>query len=177
MLIPVVVPYRGLRGIDGFGAGGYGAPRVHDRNGVDRTEAHLGIDLISEPGDKAVCPFLEATFVRPGFAYPWSRELALVILKEVGGWRRTARILYVQPLTDLVPGARLKAGDQIGIAQDLTGAYATHVQKQADQGDMWAKVKVRQGAKITNHVHLGLLDSLGVAADPTLLLAHQGLTA
>jgi hypothetical protein len=170
MLLPVVVPYRGIRGVDGFGAGGFGAPRVHDKNGVDRTEAHLGLDLISEPGDAAICPFIEATYERFGWAYPWTRDLALVVLREAVEPRRTARVLYIAPLAGLAPGARLRAGDQIGVAQPLAEIYAARIAKRAAEGDVWARIKQRTNAKMTNHVHLGLLDRYGQPIDPSLLL-------
>lgn len=173
--LPVAV-FRGVRGIDGFGGGGYGAPRVHDRNGVDRTEAHLGLDLITLPNDLAVCPFETATFERIGRTYAWNLSLTYVVVRETVGARRLARLLYVAPGADLVPGMALKAGDPLGLAQNLAGAYAEHIADLARKGDAWAQGKLRNGARMTNHIHFGLQDSEGRPIDPTPLLSYPDPT-
>ena len=168
-ILPIVMPYRGIRGLDGFGGGGFGAPRGRDDEGNPKT--HTGLDFITISNDSIVCPFIEAEFERPGWAYNWTRDLSLVILREVGGARRTARIYYLEPRHALTAGEHLSAGNRIGHAQDLAGAYDRMVRSRAKDGDEWALEKLRIGATITNHVHLGLFAADGTPIDPTPLLA------
>jgi murein DD-endopeptidase MepM/ murein hydrolase activator NlpD len=109
-----VRPNRGVRQNDALGSGSFGA----SRDGGARQ--HLGIDLIAHPGDDvvAMCP-LEVT--RIGLAYANS-SLRSVHLKGWDEWGAyTFKLLYVEP--EVTVGEILRAGEVIGVAQDLRDRY------------------------------------------------------
>lgn len=139
-LIPWVRPYRGIRGLDAYGGGGYGAPR----DGGARK--HLGVDLIAEPGADVVSPFT-GKIVHLGFAYPNS-DLRSLHIQHVSGVR--VKLLYAGSYFDV--GQSVYAGQHIGFAQDVASYYALKN----------PNVK----ARMTNHVH-GEVFEAGPSIDPT----------
>jgi hypothetical protein len=124
LLVPVD-PYRGVRGIDAWGAGGFGAPRGGRR--------HPGIDLVTVPGDIVRAPG-SCRADRIGTVYAGS-GLTFVHLSALE-WH--ARLLYVAPSPDLMLNSNLTAGTPLGIAQDVAAYYRAQDPTRED---------------ITNHVH------------------------
>lgn len=132
LIAPPVRPYRGLRGMDSWGSGNFGA----SRDGGGRS--HAGLDCITVPGDIIVAPF-PAVVSRLGLAYVGS-NLASVHLKGVGtfeGWE--AKLLYCEPDPGL-GGRTVAMGDRLGEAQDVAGYWKAR--EPGHVGDM------------KNHVHL-----------------------
>lgn len=105
-------PWRGLRGQDAAGNGAFGASRT--RNGAERT--HLGLDILVQPGDAILSP-IDGVVTRVGKAYA-DGDLGSI---SVAGGTVEVKILYAS-------GAKfrkqVKAGESIGIAQDVAAYYA-----------------------------------------------------
>lgn len=143
LLLPPVLPYRGTRGLDAFGAGGFGAPRRK----AGKAYQHKGLDFIAEPGDTIIAPF-GAIVEPPGLAYADSNlgSVHLIGLGDWDGW--LLKLLYVAQREGL---KHVAPGDPIGLAQAVA---AYHEAKTPNVGHM------------TNHVHLELR-GLGVLTDPT----------
>jgi hypothetical protein len=129
---PPTSPYRGLRGVDAWGSGGFGASRD---GGLRR---HLGCDFLAQPGDIALAP-IGGRVVVVGTAYPGS-SLGSIHIQGDGPYAEYyVKILYVDP--DVYVGTTVKAGDRIGQVQNVTAYYAA---KSPGKGPM------------PNHVHLEL---------------------
>jgi murein DD-endopeptidase MepM/ murein hydrolase activator NlpD len=125
-MIPPVRPYRGTRGLDAWGAGGFGAPRGdHD---------HKGLDFIAHPGDEVVAPF-DGVIERLGIAYPDS-DLGVLVL---AGQEGRTKLLYLRPMRKV--GEVIERGIFIGVVQDVA---SYHEAKNKDLGHM------------TNHLHMEL---------------------
>lgn len=90
---------------------------------------HLGLDLISVPGDEVVAP-ISGRVVKVGWAYP-DADLGSLTIEGEGA---TFQLLYVRSLQKV--GTLLTQGDVVGEAQDVAAYYA------------------RKGQNgMTNHVH------------------------
>lgn len=144
-LLPPVSPYRGLRMIDSFGAGGYGAPRGGHQ--------HQGLDFVSLAGDPIIAP-CTGVISHVGVAYP-NADLGSVHLDAPG---LRLKLLYLRPGADCIVGAAISAGGILGSAQSVAG--------------YWMAQRPGQGMMI-NHCHLelrlgdpGLADP-GQIVDPT----------
>jgi hypothetical protein len=126
-ILPWVRPYRGRRDMDPAGSGVFGASR--DRGG----RKHLGLDLISVPGDEVVSPIF-GVITKIGWAYA-DGKLGSIHIKGSGQHDGAeVKLLYVSASVHV--GDILKAGDPIGTAQDVAGYY--------DAKDVHG---------MTNHVH------------------------
>lgn len=133
-IVPPVFPWRGLRGVDAWGAGTYGAPR----DGGSRT--HPGLDFISVAGDAGIAVF-DGVVSHLGWPYPWTRDLHLIYLDGRGEWAHyKAEMMYVQ--SDLKLGTEVKQGQQIGVCEPVAEVWAQHLPE-------------RKGT-MTNHLHLGI---------------------
>lgn len=129
-ILPPVRPYRGRRDTDPQGSGVFGA----SRDGGARK--HLGLDLLSVPGDQVVSPIF-GMVTQIGWAYP-DGKLGSIHIKGTGDHQgATVKLLYVKP--HVLVGDVFKAGDPIGEAEDVSGYHAA---------------KGHIGMK--NHVHLEL---------------------
>ncbi len=126
-LIPPVRPYRGLRGLDAWGGGGFSAPRDGG------TRRHAGLDFAAAVGDAIVAP-CAGTISHIGLAYP-NTDLASIHLE---GGNFAIKLLYVHPSIDTIVGLIVAQGAPIGIAQ----AVASY----------WQAVHPERG-RMTNHVH------------------------
>ena len=141
LLLPWVLPFRGVRETDAWGDGTYGARRTKG----GRVYAHPGLDLISVTKDTVPAP-LPGFIRRLGIAYlddpatrPNEADLRSIHIEGDGGWAGMfVKLFYAKPLVDLKIGDRVGAGEQIAVAQDRAG-YATA--KDPTRGPM------------TNHVH------------------------
>jgi len=111
---PPVFPFRGLRGVDGYGIGGFGAPRDEGQR------RHEGTDYITVPGDVNLAPVPCKATAR-GLAYPHNPKLPdlhslhLQGLGDYENWH--FKILYVKTASDVV-GVEYEAGAPIGICED-----------------------------------------------------------
>lgn len=150
-IVPPVVPYRGTRGIDAYGAGGFNASRIH--GGV--AAAHMGLDFVAQPGDKVVAP-CEARLMHIGRAYTDSTLGSLHLLTLDG--QHWLKLLYA--MTGLKVGTILAQGDLLGAAEDVAAFWG---------------LKLPKSGPMTNHVHLelssgGLIGHGGMPLDPALHL-------
>jgi murein DD-endopeptidase MepM/ murein hydrolase activator NlpD len=105
--------HGGVRGIDAFGSGDFGAIRDAGKR------RHHGVDYVSEPGAAVLAP-LSGKITRIGFAYSGHEELQYVEIVNPET-NVTARVLYVSP--SVAEGDLVTAGVVLGAAQDLTGRY------------------------------------------------------
>jgi murein DD-endopeptidase MepM/ murein hydrolase activator NlpD len=105
--------HGGVRGIDAFGSGNFGAVRDAGKR------RHHGVDYVSEPGAEVLAP-LSGKVTRIGFAYSGREDLQYVELVNPET-QVSARVLYVGPT--VAEGDLVSAGDALGVAQDLTGRY------------------------------------------------------
>lgn len=141
-----VHPNRGVRQSDAAGNGAFGSPRDGG------TRQHLGIDLISHPGDDITAPCAcEVTHV--GLAYAGS-YLGSIHLKGWDTWGGyTFKLLYCEP--EVTVGEIIRAGEILGSAQDVHAYY------------------VAKGINgLTNHIHFETHDATG-AVDPLPLLTEE----
>lgn len=137
VILPPVVPYRGLRGVDAHGGGGFGAPRG--------SRSHPGQDFAGAPGDLAVAVML-GSVSRLGMAYnddPSTEqdesELGSIHIFGKGEWKDMwAKLLYAKP-TNLTLGETVHPGQPLGLVQDRSAFV-----RDTDKGPM------------INHVHLTL---------------------
>lgn len=156
LLLPPLSPYKGTRQIDGFGGGGFGAPR----NGGRRK--HKGLDFLGESGASA--QFVMDARIHPpsGQAYADGtcdlRSIHLLGEGEYEGLRVT--LLYVRP--DIADGAHGKAGDPLGVLQDVAGYHMK---------------KVGESRIMSNHCHFELYELVGGVwelRDPSQFLHIEG---
>lgn len=150
-----VEPNRGARGVDAWGAGGFGAPRDD--------QAHDGLDCVTKPGDWIVCPFT-GKLAHVGFAYKDQAaldagdadKLGTLHITGMGHWAGfRAEILYCRVLHPVSVGEMIPRGMRLAEAQDVAGYHAT---KAIHAG-------ISRG-RMTNHVHFRLKVA-GKVVDPT----------
>ena len=113
-----VVPWRGFRGVDPWGAGGFRAPR----DGGQRL--HMGCDILTLPGDSILAP-IEGIISRVGLAKAGT-ELGSIHITGTGdyaGWH--VKMFYVLHGQSVHAGDSVKKGTILGIAQDVAGFYHT----------------------------------------------------
>jgi murein DD-endopeptidase MepM/ murein hydrolase activator NlpD len=123
-----------LRGEDDWGSGAYGAGRG------DRL--HRGLDIVAQPGDPILSP-MDGELVREAAPYEDDTRYSGVLLRGHGAWEGVEiKLFYL----DGPHEGRVRAGDPIGIAQDLGQKYPG----------------------ITNHVHVEVRRQ-GDLLDPTPL--------
>lgn len=150
------VAYPKIRERDGWGKGEFGAKRDE---GVKQRQ-HKGADIVTKPGETVFSPVDGKVEVRKSDPtgrvnngqwiepYPDDPEKrgklkGVGIITEEG---HRVRVLYVDPdAVDLKPGQKVRAGQAIGEAQDLSKAYPK---------------------KMTNHVHIDVKRD-GEFIDPT----------
>jgi len=140
-----VVPNRGLRQSDAFGAGHFGAPRG--------ARTHKGLDLIAHPGDLVIAPF-EAIVTHVGRAYADNDTLGSLHLHGTDG-HHEVKMLYLMPQCHVAQ--LVVEGQVVGFAQDV----ASYHEHRAGHDGM------------TNHVHLEVRVD-GELVDPLTLLEPVG---
>lgn len=165
-LVSPVLPYRGFRGIDDFGGGGFGAPRRAAcptclKNGRESNcrecegrgfivYTHPGLDVVGVEGDKTVAPH-QAIVTHIGIA---KADAKLGSIHMLGDLFRS-RLLYGSICEDLKVDASIEAGAPIGLVQNVAKYYETR----------------RLGKRMINHVHLDLWikeNGRWVQTDPAL---------
>lgn len=149
-LLPPVSPYQGTRGIDDFGAGGFGAPRTRD--GAARP--HKGLDFRGSPGDPVVFPLDARVWPPSGQAYTdgTCNLRSIHLLGEGAFLGLRAVVLYVSPgVGDDLHGKR---GDPLGTLQDVAAYHEGH----------------EPGKHMQNHCHTEiyeLVNGVWMLRDPT----------
>ena len=79
---------------------------------------HKGVDLVCEPGELVVAPF-DGKVTKIG--YPYADDLSYRYVEITSKSRLVCRVFYVEPTVEL--GQEVRAGDQIGFAQDVAARY------------------------------------------------------
>lgn len=129
-----------LREADPGGGGWYGAKRGERK--------HKGLDVITEPLEEVYSP-ITGQFVRYGKPYSRTDKFDLIVIKNDV---YQVKIMYVKPYS-FAKGEEIKAGDPIGLAQDIAGFWKNGM---------------------ANHVHLEVKKH-GLITDPEpLLMAEFG---
>ncbi len=105
--------HGGVRGIDAFGSGDFGAVRDAGKR------RHHGVDYVAEVGAPVRAP-IGGRVTRLGDAYGGAGGLRFVEITNPVT-KLTARLLYVAP--SVVEGDIILAGEEIGAAQDLSARY------------------------------------------------------
>ena len=132
------------RGNDPTGHGYYGASR-----GVRK---HEGFDLVTIAGENVFAP--HDGVVRIGNVYKKTKPNKPVMkLIEFKDHEYITKIMYVK--SDLRTGAFVKAGDFVGVAQNIT-SYHTENEKDSD-------------SEMLNHIHISVWKN-GLMTDPEPLL-------
>lgn len=119
-----------LRGEDAYGSGNFGAVR----DGGHRV--HDGADYVAAPNTIVYSP-ISGEVTKLGYAYAKNTALRFVeVTNSVSSL--VSRVLYVDPSVQI--GDTLKAGDPIGVAEDLSKRYrgiTNHVHVQIAVGRNW----------------------------------------
>jgi murein DD-endopeptidase MepM/ murein hydrolase activator NlpD len=131
-----------VRGKDAHGSGAFGASRGG--------RVHKGVDYVSSAGQSVIAPIDGVVGATAPYATPSAKQAPInagvKVSGTINGLTVEVRLFYVAPLNGIF-GTSVKAGDPVGTALDITGAYPG----------------------ITNHVHLRL-DVNSVLTDPTSLV-------
>jgi len=142
-LAPPVRPFVGLRGLDGFGGGGYDAPRM-DASG--QHYGHRGLDFRADVGAAIVapCPCIVQAI---GIAYLGS-DLASLHLDGIGEFADLSlKLLYVKPHPDVITSAVFATGDPLGIAQAVAGYWqARHPERGLMQNHLHLELRIHEAS-------------------------------
>ncbi len=123
---PPVFPWRGLRGVDVEGAGGFGAPRAGDR-------IHTGLDVLALPGDTGITMH-RGRVVYLGYVYGRGTPMRSIHIQGLDEWEHIyTKTYYVDPRIRV--GDELPQGATIGIVQNIAGYHNAE-------------------GKMRNHVHI-----------------------
>ncbi len=106
---------KSVRLMDHFGSGLFNAPRGKDK--------HNGVDFICKPGQVVVSP-IDGLIVRKAFPY-FDKEYTGVLLENDS---LSLKLFYFIPDKKIL-GFKVKQGDRLGIAQDISKRYNTQEQK------------------------------------------------
>lgn len=115
---------KGTRGLDKYGSGAYGAGRGN--------RIHRGADYICVPGQDVVSP-VSGTVIRAARPYRGDDYSGLLIRSP----DIEIKLFYLKPLSRII-GANVKAGEKIGVAQDISKKYpgmTPHIHLQIDSID------------------------------------------
>ncbi len=130
----------GPRGADAGGSGAFHAPRGG--------RAHQGFDILVRPGDAVRAP-IDGTFMKYGVCYADEPRYRYVSIGAPGSVE--VKVFYVERSPSLWPGAPLRTGDVIGVAQAIS---------------------VRYGGRLPDHLHVEVWVR-GVPVDPEPLLVWR----
>jgi hypothetical protein len=135
-ILPPVFPFRGLRDVDSWGSGAYGAPRD------EGARSHLGLDFLGKPGDTVVAS-IGGRIGTLGFMYATSPKMRNIHIIGTGEYDHYSILVgYVEAASDIEPDTIIRVGEIIGLLQDVS-AY-------------WAEQKPKHAGTMKNHCHLGL---------------------
>ena len=107
------IPNSRIRGRDGWGSGSFGASRDHGRR------HHKGVDIVAKPGQAVVSP-VDGTVVRTNVR-PYANDPSYygIELETADGYR--IKMFYLTPAVRV--GTKVRAGEPIGTAQDISLKY------------------------------------------------------
>lgn len=135
-IVPPVFPYRGLRGVDSWGAGGFMSPR--DRG----ARRHYGLDFLGLPGDTIVAS-IGGVVESLGFMYANSPAMRNIHLRGMEEYEHYLALAgYVQAAPGIHTGVIVQAGDVIGTLQDVAA--------------FWGDREPQHVGTMKNHCHFGL---------------------
>jgi murein DD-endopeptidase MepM/ murein hydrolase activator NlpD len=124
---------------DAAGLGHFGAPRG--------SRTHQGLDLLAVTGEEVRSP-VTGRFIRTGRPYANDSRYRLAVIHGNG---QEWKLMYIDPLPDLLPGTPVKAGQVIGTAQNVAAKY---------------------GGPMRNHIHIEVRRIVGAELmDPARLLS------
>lgn len=103
--------------MDSAGSGRFGSSRSGG------TRKHAGVDLLVTKGQPVFAP-LNGTITRQAYPYANDRKFTGLHLTTSDGFK--VKIFYMQPLPGII-GKAVKAGDQIGTAQDISEKYSSRM--------------------------------------------------
>lgn len=139
-----------IRTKDGYGVGYFLSPRAISNKDGKRvgTRYHGGVDFVTTPGEPIYAP-VSGTVLRVSNAYKKNSNglKAIVMITDFG---HTVKILYTSPNRTIKIGRKIKVGQIIGVAQDLS-----------------VKFKKKGKKAMINHVHLTIIDSAGNRVSPS----------
>jgi hypothetical protein len=117
-------------------------------------------------GDRVIAP-CDGIFFLSGSVYTHTPELRSLHLRGIDdAYPYKVALYYVKP--DITIGTKVKQGDTIGEAQDVSGYWWKRI---STLDEPWA-VRLRdRGDRMTNHVHLELRVN-GTTVDPTPHFMH-----
>ena len=128
-----------IRGWDGYkySSGGFLSTRDN------KTRFHGGVDYVTKPGEQIVAPMTGTIRVIGAIYKTENRGLTGVEI-----WNQTHRVsvFYVTPNAGIKNGVTVQKGMPIGTSQDL---------------------HVKYDARMTNHVHVQIIDNQGRRVDPS----------
>lgn len=127
-----------MRGQDGQGFGYFGA----SRSGGTRT--HEGIDFVCSPGDVVLAP-ISGTVERYANPYATDSRFGGILISGDG---IAVKMFYLSPKVPV--GAKVRRGQQIGIAQDISIKYPG----------------------ITKHIHMEVFEG-GKLVDPSGMIEYS----
>lgn len=155
-----VSPNLGLRGIDDFGDGAFGADRVTSTHSagsapVGTSYGHMGLDIAAKPGTILIAPCAGILAVS-GYAYKGGagdlRSIHLLAAPD-SPWAGYRFVILYADASERAKMPTCKAGDMIGVVQDVA---AFHMGKGK--------------RKMVNHVHFAAYrktDKGWLLTDPT----------
>ena len=131
-----------IRGKDGYGAGFFLAPRalIGSNEAAAGVRYHAGLDFVASPSQEVVSP-VNGEVIRISNVYVRNNKgLKAVVIRRRG---YEFKVLYADPAVK--EGDKVLRGMPIGKAQDLSEKF---------------------GDKMTNHVHMSIIDPQGRRVDP-----------
>mgnify|MGYP003418325317 FL=1 len=127
-----------LRACDAGGCGYFGAPR--------KDHIHKGIDIVCTPGTTVISP-VDGVITRSFLPYANDNNYNGV---EIATVDNKIKIMYMLPYFEKI-GTTVKAGDPIGVAQDISKKYTSAVTPHLHV-ELWSDGQPINGANYFNLV-------------------------
>ncbi len=105
----------GIRGIDKWGSGHFGAPRGKRK--------HDGVDFICSPGQRIWFPFDQGYMTRVAQPYAKPGYSGCEIQAIDNNKCYICKMFYFEPDETLIPSTQIFMGETIGTAQDISKKY------------------------------------------------------
>jgi hypothetical protein len=131
-----VDPNRGLRGIDDFGSGAFGADRETSIHSAGTAPAgtqygHMGLDLAADPDSFLIAPCdgLLTTF---GWAYKneaGGLRTVHLLADRASVWNGYRFVIMYADATERLKLPEVKAGDVIGVVQNVSAFHSVPPQE------------------------------------------------
>ena len=136
---PMVNPTGGVIRSDAMGSGAFGTSRVSTKGD---SYPHGGVDLTGKPGQDTRTPH-DGKVNREGFVYNDDRWWKLV---EIENDQYISKLMYCE-IDKLTLGQEVKAGDAVGIMQDIT-RKGTYRDRGMDPHIHWTLIDKATGKKV-----------------------------